>query len=119
MSKTKQTLGVTSVQSNAIFISERKWFTFVYTQIKFHMKPGEFSRRKTGHTKCPGCPQVYNNRAIPERCSACNTYIGGKYVAPVKKLGAILITACIVSVRQSETGHNVRTFVDMSKEKKV
>ena len=83
------------------------------------MKPGEYSGRKTGHKKCPGCPQVYNNNAIPERCSACNTYIGGKYVAPLKKLGAILITACIVSVRQNETGHNVRTFVDMSEEKKV
>ena len=82
-------------------------------------KPGDFSRRKSGQRKCDGCNKMYNNRATPERCSECDTYLGGTYVEKLLKLGAVLITSYIVSVRLSEKKPDLRTFVYLGAEKKV
>ena len=46
-------------------------------------------------------------------------FLGGTYVAKVAKLGAVLITAFLASVRLNERGNNVRTFVHIGEEKKV
>ena len=84
-------------------------------------KPGELLKRKAGNKECTGCGKSYNNKSLPKVCSnsPCKTYPGGKFVAKVCKLAAILITAFIVSVRLNEKGPNVRVFVDMGEEKKV
>ena len=82
-------------------------------------KPGQLSRRKSGHKICNGCNKMYNNRATPERCSECDTYLGGTYVAKIVNVAAVLITSYLVSVRENETGSNVRAFVYLGGENKV
>ena len=80
-----------------------------------------FQRPVRGHKRCPKCGKLYNNNAIPERCTAegCDRYLGGKAkTKPPKEQLAQLITSTIASVRLRTGGFPVRVFVDL-KENKV
>ena len=80
-----------------------------------------FRRPKRGHKQCPRCHKLYNNNALPLRCTEpqCNGYLGGKEPTPTEKdPDALLITSDIASVRLRTGGVAVRVFVDL-KENKV
>ena len=89
-----------------------------HDRMEGHPKPGELKRKKAGQKKCNNCHKIWNNAATPNVCS-CKAFLGGTYVAKVAKLGAVLITAFLASVRLNERGNNVRTFVHIGEEKKV
>ena len=78
-------------------------------------------RKKPGHTSCNNCGKEYNNNAVPRLCISCNHYLGGKAVLATKPTvaAAFLVTAVLASVRQSDTGANVRIFVSIGEERKV
>ena len=77
-------------------------------------------RTKRGHTMCPGCHKLYNNKGRPEYCTedGCNGYLGGDAKEKEAKSDARMITSSIASVRLHRAGVGVRIFVDL-KENKV
>ena len=80
-----------------------------------------FYRPKRGHKQCPKCHKLYNNNALPLRCTEphCDGYLGGQKPATKEKDPiALLITSTIASVRHKPGGGHVRVFVDL-KENKV
>ena len=78
-------------------------------------------RKRSGHFTCSNCNAVYNNAHIPKLCTntPCDQFLGGKYEPKVKQLDAKLLTEHLVSVRVREKGLNIRTFVQIGKDKKV
>ena len=82
-------------------------------------KVGFRSRKKSGQKKCLNCQKSYNNAAIPEYCTGCNQYLGGKYKPLAAKLDAKLLTDSLASTRVNVAGPNIRTFVSIGEEKKV
>ena len=92
-------------------MEESEYFTF-----------DRVKRNKPGQTSCNNCQKVYNNAAIPELCTQCNSYIPtGKFVSKKSKPSsqAYLISDSLASVRVRPTGHSTRTFVTIGTEKKV
>ena len=84
----------------------------------FHNFP-TLQKQKSGQKPCARCGQVYNNRVVPENCTKCGAYMGGKYREKEKTMDAMVLTSSIVSVRKNVTGQPIRIFVDLKVSKVI